>query len=81
MILAGDGSANIIRLNSLLQADAALNGSVNLQVICTAMTTRGILQAAECSLSPHGELTVIPPNDQGGAALRARQPTNCEARR
>ncbi len=51
----------------LLQADGALNGSVNLQTICTAMTTRGILQAADCSLSPHGELTVIPPNDQGGS--------------
>jgi subtilisin-like proprotein convertase family protein len=51
----------------LLQADAALNGSANAQTICTAMTARGILQAADCSLSPHGELTVIPPSDQGGA--------------
>jgi subtilisin-like proprotein convertase family protein len=51
----------------LIQADAALNGAVNLQTICTAMTTRGILQAADCSLSPHGQLTIIPPNDEGGA--------------
>lgn len=50
----------------LIQADAALNGSANLQTICTAMMTRGILKASDCSLSPHGELTVIPPNDQGG---------------
>ncbi len=50
----------------LLEADAALNAGANLLTICTAMTTRGILQAADCSLSPHGELTVIPPSDQGG---------------
>ncbi len=51
----------------LLAADAELNGGANLQVICSAMTTRGILQPSDCSLSPHGELTVIPPNDEGGS--------------
>jgi subtilisin-like proprotein convertase family protein len=50
----------------LIAADGALNGGANLQVICTAVTTRGILQAGDCTLSPHGEQTVIPPNDEGG---------------
>src|SRR5258708_13223406 len=48
------------------EGDAGLNGGANRLMLCTAMTTRGILQAADCSLSPHGELTVIPPSDQGG---------------
>lgn len=50
----------------LLAADAELNGGANQQVICTAMTSRGILQVSDCSLSPHGELTVIAPADVGG---------------
>jgi subtilisin-like proprotein convertase family protein len=50
----------------LIAADAALNGGANLQAICSAMTLRGILQPAECNLSPHGELTVIAPADAGG---------------
>jgi subtilisin-like proprotein convertase family protein len=51
----------------LVEADAALNHGVNAAAICTAMTTRAILATADCSLSPRGELTVIPATDQGAA--------------
>jgi subtilisin-like proprotein convertase family protein len=51
----------------LIAADAALNGAANLQAICSAMTLRGILQAGECNLSPHGELTIIAPADPSGS--------------
>lgn len=51
----------------LLDADRLLNGAANAAVICSAMTSRGILAAADCNLAPHGELTAF----QSGDAARA----------
>ncbi len=43
----------------LLAADAALNGGVNNDVICRAMTERAILNVGSCGTPPRGELTLF----------------------
>jgi subtilisin-like proprotein convertase family protein len=43
----------------LLQADLLLNSGANVSAICTAMTKRGILTAADCDSAPKGEITIL----------------------
>ena len=43
----------------LIDADLALTGGVNRDVICPAMTTRAILAIADCGVPPRGNLTVF----------------------
>src|SRR5438105_7978965 len=49
----------------LLTADRALTGGVNAQVICKAMTSRGILASSDCFATPRGEVTWFQSIDRG----------------
>ncbi len=49
----------------LLDADRALNAGATASVICTAMTRRGILGAADCDLAPRGDVTLFQSPQQG----------------
>jgi subtilisin-like proprotein convertase family protein len=51
----------------LIEADVEINHGSETAAICSAMTTRGILQASDCSSAPRGELTIIPAGDHGVA--------------
>src|SRR5438132_2770422 len=48
-----------VQARKLLAADQALNGGANANVICRAMTTRGILALGECGAPPRGEITIF----------------------
>ncbi|HYS53716.1 MAG TPA: M36 family metallopeptidase [Thermoanaerobaculia bacterium] len=49
----------------LLAADRALNGGANSSVICSAMTSRGILTSVDCASGPRGELTFFQSLEHG----------------
>jgi len=62
----------------LLDADRLLYGGADVATLCTAMTSRGILAAADCNGAPRGETTLfqspqhgvaIPENNVAGVAL------------
>jgi subtilisin-like proprotein convertase family protein len=44
----------------IVDADRAIRGGADIPAICTAMTSRGILAAADCGIVPRGEITVFP---------------------
>ncbi len=51
----------------MINADRLLNGARNVAVICTAMTTRGILATSECGAPPRGESVVLPGSNSGAS--------------
>jgi subtilisin-like proprotein convertase family protein len=44
----------------IVDADRAIRGGADIPTICTAMTSRGILAAADCGTVPRGEITAFP---------------------
>jgi subtilisin-like proprotein convertase family protein len=47
----------------MIEADLVLRGGAEFSTICSAMTSRGILDVSECIASPRGEWTMFPSHD------------------
>lgn len=54
-----------IYARQVLDADRAVNGGADAGTICSAMTSRGILEPADCQPVPHGEVTWFQSTDHG----------------
>jgi len=69
-----------VMARKLLDADRALWGGAHGAAICAAMTSRGILAAADCGVMPRGELTVIESGARGAALPASATVTVSDAR-
>ena len=62
-----------IMARRLIEADRLIYGGVHASVICAAMTSRGIVPADTCTISPRGEWTHFP-SSNGGIAIPDADP-------